>query len=315
MMAIVEPMVDLFGGNTDCPGSDARTSVLCAILKGASEDWSEVNLSNATANVQGAFTALVLSGQIQLRLKVLARGLPDEPEVRVVCIVTGNYRKVLPEAIRAAVPEFSGRIAVHPEPTAEYRLSRAGLATLAEMNEFENDETAPGSIAASLEFSIPGVANIYDLQIIRSLAAPVKETESGQTQESARRRGPPAWPLTKTEGLVSEYLKHRKDLYLRLGRDVLDHASDAYKHFRATFGPKVIADALMASAGKGAATPCRASNIVKTATYRDFIRPFMMRRPRKPYGWDKMLEARAGEEFPDILDEIPFDEDDWDDDG
>jgi len=308
-------MVDTLEGNTDRQSPDVHAGALCTILRKASEDWSEVNLSDATASVQGAFSALVLSGQIQLRLKVLARGLPDEPEVHAVCVVTGDYRKVLPRAIRAAVPEFSGRVVVHPERTAEYTLTRAGLATLAELNEFEGDETAPEFVAGSLDFSIPGVANVHDLQVIRPVATPAKEMEPGQTQESAKRRGPSAWPLTKTEGLVSEYLKHRKDLYLRLARNVLDEASDAYKKFREEFAPKVIADALTARAGKGVTIPCRGSNILKTSTYRDFIKPLMKRRPGKPRGWDKAMEDQTGEEFPAIMDEIPFAEDDWDDEG
>jgi len=312
-VTIVGYMVDAFQDTGCHRGPDAHAKALCTILRKASEDWSAVNLSGATASVQGAFSALVLSGQIQLRLKVLARGLPDEPEVHAVCVVTGDYRKVLPQAIRAAVPEFSGRVAVHPETNAEYRLTRAGLATLAELNEFEDDETAPEFIAASLGFSIPGVANVHDLQIIRPVATPAKETEPEQTQEAAKRRGPPAWPLTKTEGLVSEYLKHRKDLYLRLARNVLDEASDACKKFREEFAPKVIADALTARAGKGLGIPCRGSNILKTSTYKDFIKPLMKRRPGKPRGWDKAMEDQTGEEFPPIMDEIPFAEDEWDD--
>jgi hypothetical protein len=283
---------------------------LWGLLDAASPRWAKVELPEENAVVQGAFARLVRSGQIQVRMDVLARGLPGEPRVRATVIVTGDYTKVLAGHVRAAVPEFTGRIAVTPQLPVEYRLSRAGHETRREMREFGGGPWEEGFLSASLAFVIPGAVSIRNLVYEEQESNPA--TDSGATAtaptDPEKRPRTAAWPLHKTEGHVAAYLDRKKNLYRKLAGNVLDGMPGAYQEFRRTFGPTSIAETITMKVGAGNHRGCDKRDVCKTLAYQRRVQPLLRNPPEKPDDWDEVLKSRHGEALPDILDEIPFED-------
>ncbi len=289
-------------------------------LNQASEAWVEVNLADLTAAEGAAVGGLVRSGQFQLRQQVDARGGPDEPHVRATCVVTGDFKQALLRALRGAVPEFSDRLVVYPASTAQYRLSGAGVATQAEIRQFGGGAFEEDFLAKSLGFAIPGVVQITDLQYLppetpkapeppeaaADPPAPGLSESDGPAKAAARRTF--AWPVPRTEGHVAAYHAARKSEYLTLGRDVLDDKTGAQDQFKKVFGPSAIARALTEKLGTNVHRACRAQDVLKTHTYRNLIQPLIRQPPRKPVDWDEMIAGRVGEDLPEILEEIPFED-------
>lgn len=287
--------------------------MLWQFLDKGSPRWTNVDLPDATAAQSGAFTRLVLSGQVQLRLRVLARGLPGEPEVQATVIVTGDYTKMLADEIRSAVPEFSGRVMVVPQLSAEYRLSRAGIETRQEIRQFGDGQFEEGFLSASLQFAIPGVVGIQALRYIEREPATPKPPDSPAPTHAAIDKKPPtpaAWPVAKTEGHVAAFIAGKKDLYLKLAGDVLDEMDGAYEKFEKELGPTAIAEAITSKVGTKTCRACTKKDVGKTSTYRKRIQPLLRDPPKRPDDWDELLAGKHGEDRDDILDEIPFEDDD-----
>jgi len=286
--------------------------LLWRFLDAASPRWTKVQLPDDTAAESGAFTRLVLSGQVQLRLRVLARGLPGEPEIEVTVVVTGDYTKILAEEIRSAVPEFSGRVVVMPQLPAEYRLTRAGLETQKEIREFGCGEFEEGFLSASLQFAIPGVVNIHNLRYVDRTPTGEKQPDNATASSAGQKKSSrtAAWPVTKTEGHVSAYLAGKRDLYRKLAQDVLDEMPGAHKKFKKDFGPTAIAEAITRKVGTKTHRACSKKDVGKTASYKKQIQPLLRTPPRKPDDWNELLEDLHGEGLSGILDEMPYEEDD-----
>lgn len=312
------PQVDILAvviRETDNPEQDTSEAdyerQLWRLLDAASARWTKIDLPDDDAARRGAFMRLALSGQVQLRLSVLARGLPDEPRVRATVVVTGDYTKVLANHLRAAVPEFTSRVAVTPQLPVEYRLSRAGQETQNEVREFGGGELEEGFLSASLAFAIPASVSIRDL--VYEERESVDDTGAGgKTSPPTASKKPPqtaAWPLPKTEGHVSAYLDRKKHLYRRLAADILDGMPGAYGRFRKEFGPTAIAAAITEKVGTTAHRPCKKQDVEKTSAYCRRAQPLLKRPPEKPDDWEDVLESGHGEALPGILDEIPFEDD------
>lgn len=286
---------------------------LWRFLDAASPRWTKADVPDDTAARHGAFTRLVLSGQVQLRLRVRARGLPGQPEVVATVVVTGDYAKMLTDEIRSAVPEYSGRVVVAPQSPVEHRLTRAGQETQQEIREFGGGELEEGLLSASLEFAIPGAVSIRDLRYVETEpVASEADDDDAQTSAADQRKRPKAaaWPVHKTEGHVSAYLNGKKNIYRKFAADVLDEMPGAYGVFRKEFGPTRIAEAVTKKAGTKNHRACTKKDVCKTQTYKRRIQPLMRNPPERPYDWEEVLEDQYGEALPGVLDEIPFEDDD-----
>lgn len=281
-------------------------------LNQASKSWTQVSPHEFTDAQSTAFARLVLGGQFQVRQRFTARGGAGEPQVQLTCIVTGDYKRALLQAVRGAVPEFESKVVIHPADTVEYRLSAAGLAAQAENRLFDGGDIEENFMAASLRFAIPGVVNITNIEHLPAEAAKTEPPGADPQPSSSvpKPRKVPAWPVVKTEGHVAAYHAARKSQYLTLGRDVLDDRPGAAQAFCQTFGPKAIADAITKQVGTTVHRACRAQDVHKTHTYRNLIQPLIQPKPRKPADWDEMIEGRVGDDLPEILEDIPFEDDD-----
>ncbi|MGB2819474.1 MAG: hypothetical protein WBF17_00730 [Phycisphaerae bacterium] len=284
--------------------------LLWRFLDTGSSRWSTLDLSDATAAETSAVMRLLLSGQIQLRLRILARGLADEPKIEAMVVVTGDYTGMLAGRIRSAVPEFSGHVTVTPQLPAEYRLSTAGLATRQEVHEIGGGELDDGYLSGSLQFAIPGVVTIHELRYVEEEAPIPPDGTLPASPTDGKPRRAPAWPVAKTDGHVAAYLAARKETYLELARDVLDDRARANEEFQEKFGPTPIASEITEKVGTGIHRACRRQDVAKTLTYRKLLQPLMRKPPEKPVGWDELLEGRYGEPVSDLVDEIPFEDDD-----
>jgi hypothetical protein len=291
-------------------GPEDYEALLWAFLDRAAEEWTPLELDDDTATRRGAFMRLVRSGQVQLRLRVLARGRAAEPKVRATCMVTGDYRRPLVAAVSQAVPEFGGHVIARPE-SAEYRLSTAGRKTRSEIRRFGGGQFEENFLADSLQFAIPGVVSISDLEYLPTTA--VTAAPSTEMTNEAQNGGKPkkayAWPVRKTEGHVAAHLAAHKSEYVRLARDVLDERSGAQLEFEKTFGATPIARAITQRVGTKHQRACGRRDVHKTETYTGLIQPLLRKPPDKPEGWERYVEEHLGERLPDILDEIEFDED------
>lgn len=294
----------------DTPDVDFEQQ-LWRLLDAASPRWATTNLPDDDAAQRGAFMRLVLSGQIQLRMDVLARGLLSEPRVRANVIVTGNYTKVLARHIRSAVPEFKGRLAVTPQLPVEYRLSRAGQETQKEIREFGGGEMEEGFLLASLGFVIPGTVNIHNLVYEEQKPSDTAGASgtTGLSPEPKKRPRTTAWPRHKTEGHVSAYLDRKKHLYRKLAGDVIDGMPGAYEVFRKEFGCSAIAAAITKKVGTKAHRACGKKDVEKTQAYSRQVKPLLKNPPERPDDWEAMLDSGHGEALPDILEETPFEDD------
>lgn len=297
--------------NTDARTPNDYQSQLWRWLDRASESWTQVSPQEFTDAQGTAFTRLVLGGQFQVRQRFTARGGAGEPQVQLTCIVTGDYKRALLQAVQGAVPEFGDKVVIHPAETVEYRLSAAGLATQAENRLFGGSDIEENFMAASLRFTIPGMVNITNIEHLPDEAAKTEPpaADSQPSSSAPKPRKVPAWPVVKTEGYVAAYHAARKSLYLTLGRDVLDDRPGAAERFRQTFGPKAIADAIAKQVGTTVHRACRGQDVLKTSTYRNLIQPLIQPKPRKPVDWDEMIEGRVGDDLPEILEDIPFEDD------
>lgn len=271
-----------------------------AYLDRAAEEWTPLDLHDDVATRRGALLGLVLSGQVELRLRVLARGRTAEPKVRATCVVTGDYMRKLVVALGQAIPEFGGHVVARPE-TLEYRLSPAGQKTRSEFRHFGGGEHEEVFLAASLQFNIPGVVSIRDLDYLPTTA---------ETQETSKpKKKAHDWPVPKTERHVAAHLAAHKSEYVRLARDVLDERSGAQLEFERTFGATPIAKAITQRVGTKHQRACDRRDVHKTDSYTGLIQPLLRKPPEKPQGWERLVDEHRGERLPDILDEIEFDED------
>ncbi|MCG3180937.1 MAG: hypothetical protein BIFFINMI_03302 [Phycisphaerae bacterium] len=291
---------------------DTHEQLLWLMLNGASEQWTTVNLDEATATQSGAFLQLVLSGQIELRLRVLARGLPTEPEVNVVCIVMGDYKQKLVDAIQAAVPEFTSRVVAYPQRTVEFRLSAAGTATQKEIRLFGGGEYEESFLATAIGFTIPGVVNIHELQYVRRelAAAPLAQAPADPSAANKERRDPPAWPGREVDHHVAAHLRANRQEYLAMAQDVLDYVDGAQQRFEGRFGCTPIAAAITENVGDKRRRPCGKRDVQKTAAYRREVMPLLAPKPGRPKNFDDLLAGREWGESPDVRDSIPFAGDD-----
>jgi hypothetical protein len=115
-------MEDL-GEMSEVPAIDAE---ILHLLTTATEDWMEADSGQFSKNQAIALRLLVWSRLVELRLHVRAWGDGTSQVIRAECIVSGEYRKALPDEIRKAVPAFQGRVVAQPDPKFEYRLTLAG---------------------------------------------------------------------------------------------------------------------------------------------------------------------------------------------
>ena len=272
-------------------------------LEEASEQWTPIDLTDATAAESAAFHGLLLSGRFQLRIKFLAKGLPTEPQVMATCVVSGNYTKKLPKAIRSAVPEFSEKVVARPRLPAEYRLSGAGVSLLSEMRALGDSFSLPGR----LEFVVPGYVVIHDLDYIEAAPKPLEPQPAEDPKEEPKKGY--AWPKAKTEARVAAYLAPRQSSYIRLAQDVLDGRTGARKKFSSEFASTAIAQAITEDMGKDHPA-CSKQAVDKTDAYKAQIKPLLDRPPRKPINWEALLKDRQGKDQHSILDEIPYEDDD-----
>lgn len=285
-------------------------------LAGASERWTTLDISDLTATENSAITRLVLSGQFQLRLRIVARGAAAEPVVDATCVVMGDYKRSLGRTMRGAVPEFGERVVIQPPSKLEYRLSSAGLATQSEARQFGGGRIQEGFLAKTLQFVVPGVVNITEMDhespspaVPADEATPVPSLTPVPDANASKKPKVPDWPVTKTDGYVAQYWTARHARFVELARDVLDDRDGANKEFTAEFGPAAIARHITAKVGTDNQRPCRSQDVLKTHTYQQVIQPLFKNPPRKPANWDQMVVGRTGEDLPDILDDIPFEDD------
>lgn len=304
-------MTDSIDTKTSGYPSDEYEAAIWHWLDRAPAQWTPLDISGLTATQSSAFTRLVLSGQIQLRQHITARGGTGQPVVRAICVVTGDYKQALLRAMRGAVPEFGDRVVIVPSAKIEYRLSAAGVDTRAESRAFGGGDIEESLLAGSLQFVIPGVVNIMDLEYdtTTSPADPPPPTPT-DAEAQVPTRNPPAWPKSKTDGYVAAYVASHKRSFVSLGRDVLDGREDAAEAFSAKFGPAAIARAITKKLGNDDQPPCRPQAVHKTHTYHNLIQPLIQNPPRKPAGWAQMLEDRTGDDLPDMLADIPFEDED-----
>lgn len=256
----------------------------------------------------------MLSGQFPLRLRIVARGVAAEPIVHATCVVVGDYKQALATAMRGAVPEFGQRVVIQPPSKLEYRLSAAGLATQSEARQFGGGSMEESFFAETLQFVVPGVVNITEMDYESPTpAVPADEAAPAPAQVSdtnaTKKPKVPAWPVTKTDGYVAQYWTARHARFVELARDVLDDRDGANKELTAEFGPAAIARHITAKVGTDNQRPCRSQDVLKTHTYQQIIQPLFKNPPRKPANWDQMVVGRTGEYLPDILDDIPFEDD------
>ena len=272
-------------------------------LDEASEQWTPIDLSDATAAESGAFHGLLLAGYFELRLKFLANGLPTEPQVMATCVVSGNYTKKLPYAIRSAVPEFSEKVVARPQLPAEYRLSSSGVSLQSEMRTLGEDFQLP----VRLEFVVPGYVVIHDLDYIKAAPKPPEPQPTEDPKEEPKKGY--AWPKAKTEARVAAYLAPRQSRYIKLVQDVLDGRPGAFEEFKSEFASTAIARAITEDRGKDHPA-CSKQAVDKTDAYKAQIKPLLDRPPRKPINWEALLKDRQGEEQHSVIDEIPCEDDD-----
>ncbi len=115
--------------------------------------------------------------------------------------------------------------------------------------------------------------------------------------------------MTKTEGYVAKYWTARHGRFVELARDVLDDRDGAKEKFMAEFGPTAIARHITEKVGTDNQRACRSQDVLKTHTYRQIIQPLFKNPPRKPANWDQMVAGRTGDDLPDILNDMPFEDD------
>ena len=285
-------------------------------LAGASERWTTLDISDLTATENSALTRLVLSGQFQLRIHIVARGAATEPAVHATCVVLGDYKRSLVQAMRGAVPEFGERVVIQPPSKLEYRLSSAGLATQSEARQFGGGRIQESLLAKTLQFVVPGVVNITEMDyeapspaVLADEATPAPAPTSVPDANASKKPKVPAWPVTKTDGYVAQYWTARHARFVELARDVLDDRNGANKELTAEFGPAAIARHITEKVGTDNQRACRSQDVLKTHTYRHVIQPLLQSPPRKPANWDQMVGDRTDEDLPDILDDVPFEDD------
>lgn len=294
------------------PMSEDYEAAVWRWLAGASERWTKLDISDLTATENSAITRLVLSGQFQLRLRIVARGVAAEPIVHATCVVMGDYKQSLVRAMRGAVPEFGERVVIQPPSKLEYRLSAAGLTTQSEAREFGGGPMEESFFAETLQFVVPGVVNITEMDYESpSPAVPSDEATPTPVTDTNATKKPkvPAWPVTKTDGYVAQYWTARHARFVELARDVMDDRDGANKELTAEFGPTAIARHITEKVGTANQRACRSQDVLKTHTYQQVIQPLFKNPPRKPANWGQMVGDRTGEDLPDILDDIPFEDD------
>jgi hypothetical protein len=294
--------------NSTNPTPEDREAALWRWLDGATQQWVPLDATALTATQSGAFNRLVLSGQFQLRLHIVARSANPQPLIHATCVVTGDYKQPLLRAIRGAVPAFSERVVIQTQKV-EYRLSAAGLATQSEMRTLGGGPTEARFLAHSLQFTIPGVANVTEVQDATPATPNPNPPSTGNAEpDKPLTAKAPVWPASKTDGYVADYCTKYRRKYLALARDVLDERPGAEGAFKTKFGPTAIARDITTRVGTQTQRPCRPQDVLKTHTYRALIQPLMQTPPRKPVDWDQMLKDRIGEDRPDILDDIPLED-------
>ena len=163
----MNPTVDNLWAEFSGPNGAEYGALLWRFLNDGSARWVFFEYPDGTAVESRAFHRLILAGQVQMRQRMLARGLQGEPEVEVTVVYTGDCSKILINEIRSVVPEFSGKVIVKPQKPMEYRLSEAGLNTQKELRLFGGGPVEEAFLAESFKFSVPGIVNIVDVRYIK----------------------------------------------------------------------------------------------------------------------------------------------------
>ena len=228
-------------------------------------------------------------------------------------VVPGDYTKILAGEIRSIVPEYSGQVVVQPQLPVEYRLSSDGLATQKEIRMFDGGKYEESFLSTSLQFRIPSVVSIVNFSYIEKKPIIPEETPDNpaSTPPVNEHKSPKtaAWPVAKTDGHVAAYWADKRDLYCKLAQDVLDDMPGAACKFQKEFGPTSLAKAITLKVGTKLHRPCSKKDVGKTFTYKTLIQPLLRNPPRKPDNWSELIKGQYGKSLPDILDEIPFEED------
>jgi len=147
--------------------------------------WTQLDAPDTTAAENAAFHRLILAGLVDVRLRVLARGLPSEPKVEATVFVTGDYTKKVADEVRSVVPEFNGQVIAKPQLPAEYRLNEIGLKIRQECRQFGSGAVEEKFLADNLKFTIPGVAGVLALRYVKRGSAPVGLKLSASDSKSA----------------------------------------------------------------------------------------------------------------------------------
>jgi hypothetical protein len=109
-------------------------------LAAAGADWQAVNTAELSKHQAMALQLLVWSGLLELRLTVRAWGGSSDTVVLAECIVSGDYRKALPDEIRKVAPSLGeGRVMVQPDAQVQFRLTISGTDARARLIETPMD--------------------------------------------------------------------------------------------------------------------------------------------------------------------------------
>ena len=115
---------------------DAVDREIAARLASATADWQPVNTSELSKHQAMALWLLVWSGLLEMRLKVRAWGAAGDAVVLAECIVSGDYRKTLPDELRSVAPSLGdGRVMVQPDAQAQLRLTINGAEAQSDLAE------------------------------------------------------------------------------------------------------------------------------------------------------------------------------------
>ena len=109
-------------------------------LAAAGADWQAVNTAELSKHQAMALQLLVWSGLLELRLTVRAWSGSSDTVVLAECIVSGDYRKALPDEIRKVAPSLGeGRVMVQPDAQVQFRLTISGTDARARLIETPMD--------------------------------------------------------------------------------------------------------------------------------------------------------------------------------
>jgi len=106
---------------------DAVDREIASRLSSASADWKPVDTAGLSKHQAMALHLLVWSGLLEMRLMVRAWGGSSDTVVLAECVVSGDYRRALPDEIRKVAPSLGGgRVMVQPDALVQLRLTIRG---------------------------------------------------------------------------------------------------------------------------------------------------------------------------------------------